>query len=612
MCGIAGIIAASPGLVTAQRIQQMADAIAHRGPDGEACWLAPGGQVALGHRRLAIIDLSNAAAQPMHYANRYTIVYNGEIYNYRELRTTLQQQGYAFHTASDTEVILAAYGAWGKQCLSYFDGMFAFAIWDAQEQVLFAARDRFGEKPFYYYLDEQQLVFANEMKALWAAGVDKAMKEEMLFNYITLGYVQNPRDPGETFYKGIHKLPARSFLQYDQRTHTLTQEVYWDIDVYATNTIITEEEATEQLGALLQQSVSRRLRSDVPVGTSLSGGLDSSSILACIVKAQEQPAAFKTFSAVFPGFGQDESANIALTTRRFGVANYQVQPDADSFINDFATICYHQEEPFQSASVVAQYKVFELAKAQGVTVLLDGQGADETMAGYTKYYEWYWRELYRQDRPLLQQELAASPGAGQWGWKNKLRAQWPVWADTWLVRARNRQQRQQADLATGFTASFGHSHYDVPPVSTLNGALYYNTFLNGLEELLQYADRNSMAYGREVRLPFLNHELVQFIFSLPAGFKIRQGYTKWLLRKSMSNVLPDAIVWRKDKIGFEPPQQSWMKDKRLTELVHEARKTLVGKGVLKAGVLHKKNQPLDSHAADNFDWRYLVAGTLLR
>jgi asparagine synthase (glutamine-hydrolysing) len=613
MCGIAGIIATDPGLVTAQRMKGMTDAIAHRGPDGEACWRSPGGSTLLGHRRLSIIDLSETGAQPMHYADRYTIVYNGEIYNYLELKQSLQQQGYSFHSQSDTEVILAAYAAYGADCLRLFDGMFAFAIWDEQEQLLFAARDRFGEKPFYYYKDEQQLVFASEMKALWAAGIPREMREEMLFNYITLGYVQHPGDTGATFYKNIHKLPARSFLVYNLNKDVLTEQVYWEPAIHTTGTAVSEDEAAERLKTLLSQSVNRRLRSDVPVGTSLSGGLDSSSILAFICQANEQPAAFKTFSAVFPGFSRDESDRIRLISDAFGVANYQVQPDADGLLHDLEGICYHQEEPFQSASIAAQYKVFELAKQQGVTVLLDGQGADETMAGYSKYYEWYWRELYRGNKPLLHHELAqAKDVGGQWDWKNKLRATYPAWADAWLVRQRSRSQRKQPDLALEFAHQFGISHYDIPAIPTLNGALYYNTFLNGLEELLQYADRNSMAHGREVRLPFLHHELVEFIFSLPAGYKIRQGYTKWLLRKSMNGLLPHEIVWRREKTGFEPPQQSWMQDKRVADNIQESKKVLVHKGVLKAGVLHKKNQPHDAHAADSFDWRYLVAGTLLR
>ncbi len=208
----------------------------------------------------------------MHYLGRYTIVFNGELYNYRELKEILQHKGYQFRSQSDTEVILACYDAWGVDCLQQFDGMFAFAIWDEKEQMLFAARDRFGEKPFYYYRDKEQLLFSSEMKGLWAAGVEKKMNERMLFNYITLGYIQNPQNASETFYEGIQKLAARCYLLYDARKTTLSQHSYWDIDITQPSRPVDEKAAIEQLGSFLSISVNRRLRSDVPVGTSLSGG----------------------------------------------------------------------------------------------------------------------------------------------------------------------------------------------------------------------------------------------------------------------------------------------------------------------------------------------------
>ncbi len=208
----------------------------------------------------------------MHYLNRYTIVFNGEIYNYREIKNKLQQSGSTFQSQSDTEVILAAYATWGTDCLEQFDGMFAFAIWDEVEQKLFAARDRFGEKPFYYFTGDQQFVFASEMKGLWAAGVERQMDEAMLFNYLTIGYIQDPGDRGATFYKGIRKLPARCYLIYDRRADQLSEHSYWDIDLPTESRVTDEAEAIRQFRALLSLSVERRLRSDVPLGTSLSGG----------------------------------------------------------------------------------------------------------------------------------------------------------------------------------------------------------------------------------------------------------------------------------------------------------------------------------------------------
>src|SRR5882757_611224 len=281
MCGIAGILSPDPANITRARLQKMTDAIAHRGPDGEGVWISGSGLTGLGHRRLAIIDLSPAGSQPMHYLDRYTIIHNGEIYNYLELRNMLGSKGYSFRSRSDTEVILSAYDHYGPDCLQYFDGMFAFVIWDEQERKLFAARDRFGEKPLFFYKDAAQFLFASEMKALWAAGVSKESNRKLVFNFITIGYTQNPANGFETFYNGICKLPARSFLIYQADSGQLTTSLYWDIkigDSYSPG----EEDAIRQFTALLSASVRRRMRSDVPLGTSLSGGLDSSSVVATL------------------------------------------------------------------------------------------------------------------------------------------------------------------------------------------------------------------------------------------------------------------------------------------------------------------------------------------
>jgi asparagine synthase (glutamine-hydrolysing) len=613
MCGIAGILSPDPVNISGERLKKMTDAIAHRGPDGEGAWISESGLEALGHRRLSIIDLSAAAAQPMHYLGRYTIVHNGEIYNYREMRSLLQTKGYYFVSRSDTEVILAAYDHYGPDCLQYFDGMFAFAIWDEKQKELFLARDRFGEKPLFFYRDDGQFLFASEMKALWAAGVKKESNKKLLFNFITLGYTQNPANGFETFFLGISKLPARSFLVYNAVTLHMETSVYWDIEMENTHSL-KEENAIAQFNGLLSSSVNKRLRSDVPIGTSLSGGLDSSSVVAAILGQQEPPRDLQTFSAIFPGFEKDESSFIKLATDRFSLENHSVSPEAHDLIGDFEKLVYHQEEPFLSSSIYAQFKVFELASRHQVKVLLDGQGADELLAGYHKYYPWYWQELYRNDKRAFAMELKASRESGiseRWTWRNKLAAHLPVYSGMFLKKKRMAQQRRNKDLSKNFLQQFGESYYDIPHFDKLSGILYYNTFMNGLEELLRYADRNSMAHGLEVRLPFLNYELVEFLFSLPSHFKIREGWTKWLLRRSMEGILPREIVWRKDKTGYETPQQIWMRDPVLQDYIHEARRSLVKADILKDSVLPKKIQPLGAHAAENHDWRYLVAASCL-
>ena len=608
MCGIAGILSADAAKISPERLKKMTAAIAHRGPDGEHTWISPSGLAGLGHRRLAIIDLSPAGIQPMHYLDRYTIIHNGELYNYLELRGNLQSQGYSFSTRTDTEVIAAAYDHFGSDCLQYFDGMFAFAIWDELEKKLFLARDRFGEKPLFFYRDDEQLLFASELKALWAAGIKKESNPRMLFNFLTIGYTQNPADGFETFFQNISKVPARSFLLYFPLTGRLEMSSYWDIEVAQTQSV-KEDEAIDTFCALLDTSVNRRLRSDVRVGTSLSGGLDSSSVVASILRQPNAPSSLPTFSAVFPGFEKDESTYIRELTRHFSLDNYPTTPTADQLIHDFERLVFHQEEPFLSSSIYAQFKVFGLAASHSVKVLLDGQGADELLAGYHKYYSWYWQELYRSDRKAFALELEAAKESGvsdRWTWKNRLAAHLPVYAGLFLKKKRTAQQRRNRDLSRDFVRQFGVSYYDIPHIDRLSGILYYNTFMNGMEELLRYADRNSMAHGVEIRLPFLNHELVEFVFSLPSHFKIREGWTKWLLRKSMEDALPPAITWRRDKTGFETPQQTWMSDPRLQEYIHEARRSLVKQDILSPRVLQKKIQPQEVHAAENQDWRYLV------
>ena len=634
MCGIAGILSLQADGALPGQLKSMTDALVHRGPEGEGFWTAPGSPVHLGHRRLCIIDLSAAGAQPMHYPGRYTIVYNGEIYNYKEIRKDLIQKGFPFHTQTDTEVILAAYACYGEACLQHFDGMFAFAIWNSDQQTLFAARDRFGEKPFFYHRTRDRLYFASELKALWCAGLPRRVNQKMLYNYLTLGYTTNPADGAETFFDGVYKLPAASCLQYHLPSGRLAIRPYWTLATSAETpaarthspagmhkaaaplTARREEEITEQFTNLLNTAVARRLRSDVPVGTSLSGGLDSSSIAAVMKQlldvAGNSPS-IKTFSAVFPGYEKDESVFIRSVQERLGVQNYQTQPTADGMLQQFELLCYYQDEPFISASIYAQFCVFALAKKEGVTVLLDGQGADETLAGYLKYYHWYWQELYVNERQTFFKELQLARNAGitnAWNWKNKLAARFPHMAATLQMAGRKRQQQKNGDLQADFIRNYGRSYYTMPLPHKLENVLHFNTCSSGLEELLRYADRNSMAHGREVRLPFLSHELVEFVFSVPARFKIRDAWTKWLLRKSMSNKLPQDIVWRTGKIGFEPPQKQWMETGLLQDKIYSEKEKLVKAGILQIGVLKKTTKPQDALAAFNSDWRYLAAGKL--
>jgi asparagine synthase (glutamine-hydrolysing) len=277
MCGIAGIL--SKKNIAFSHVKKMTDALAHRGPNGEGHWANEYHTVLLGHRRLSIIDLSDKGNQPMQCLGRYTIIHNGEIYNYLEVKEYLAAKGYSFFSKTDTEVIVAAFDFWGKRCLQHFDGMFAFAIWDNKEQQLFCARDRFGEKPFYYYEDEEHFVFASEMKALWAIGVPKQVNNKMLLNFLTLGQVQNPSDKEITYYDAIYSLAPAHHLLFELQPFKYKLTQYWKLNKES-KIDCSVEDAIEQIDFLLGSSIQKKLRSDVPIGTSLSGGLDSSTIVA--------------------------------------------------------------------------------------------------------------------------------------------------------------------------------------------------------------------------------------------------------------------------------------------------------------------------------------------
>lgn len=616
MCGIAGIISKNSSFVNEERVREMTNILAHRGPDGEGAWINENSEIGLGHRRLSVIDLSPSGQQPMHYADRYTIVHNGEIYNYLELRDELKTKGFSFFTKTDTEVIVAAYDHWGEDCVDHFDGMFAFAIWDSHKKILFAARDRFGEKPFFYFFNDEEFVFASEMKAIWKAGIQKKVNLKLLFNFLTIGYTDNPNIPEETFFTSINKLPAASCLRFSFDDFQLNIYNYWDIEVDNQNKKISDKDAIEQFNHLFKQSINRRLRSDVPIGTSLSGGLDSSSVVASLQSSDNSKLVQAAFTSIFPGFEKNEYEFAKTVTDKFKLNHYTIEPDASYMYNELEKIFYFQEEPFTSASIIPQYKVYGLAKDNSIKVLLDGQGADEILAGYFKYYKWYWQELFRKRKISLRHELEAAKKLGikeKFGWRNMVAAIAPEFASIFLERRYLVNALRQEDLTPEFVRfQSKEAYYETPEIFSLNGVLYFNTCIHGLEELLRYADRNSMAHGREVRLPFLSHELVEFVFSLPANFKIRNGWTKWILRDTMKDQLPEKIVWRKDKTGFEPPQKEWMQNKAVQELIMESQKILVKENVLKPDVLNKKIEAKNSYEPKNYVWRYLTSSFLFK
>jgi asparagine synthase (glutamine-hydrolysing) len=622
MCGIAGIISVNTDEVVEARLKAMTDIISYRGPDGEGQWISQNGNVGLGHRRLSIIDLTENGRQPMQYLHRYSMVFNGEIYNYIELKELLIQQGYCFQTETDTEVLMALYAKEKENCLSFLDGMFSFVIYDNETNEIFAARDRYGEKPFYYHHQEgKHFLFGSEMKCLWAAGIKKDVNNRMLFAYLNYGSIQNEKDWSETFYKGCTNLPHGHYLKVAVSTCKIRIVKYFDIDIKIINNAVTESQAQEKFRELFYKSVKRRLRSDVKVGSSLSGGLDSS-LIVCVIDEINKGTCQKlnTFSAVFPGFERNEQKYIDRVVKHTDSISHFITPNSEQIIEDLENLLWHQEEPFGTASIYAQYCVMRLAKENNVTVLLDGQGADEYLAGYHSYYRPFFYEL-RKNYPKISESQYQSYLALQNAnlvnevlkkdFKYFVRSKIPGI----LKVGKNLSNYYSHKKTSFFSEDFYHAHiknngipYKYP--KSLNEALYHNMFQGELQTLLRFCDRNSMAHSREIRLPFLSHELVEFVFSLPSFFKINEGWTKWIMRSAFSHLLPHEIVWRKDKIGYEPPQSNWLENKQVQEKIYDSKNILYQKNIISKKESERKILFSDSAESSQKTWAIWMAGEM--
>jgi asparagine synthase (glutamine-hydrolysing) len=578
MCGIVGIISRNRNENIEFLVKNMADSIVHRGPDGVGYWTSECERVSLGHRRLSILDLSVQGKQPMHYLDRYTITFNGEIYNYIELRDLLEKKGYKFKSSTDTEVLLALYDLKKEECLNDLDGMFAFAIWDNVKETLFCARDRFGEKPFYFYNNDQEFAFASEIKALWARGIEKLSNEKLVFNYLFFNNLHNPNDLSETFYSNIHQIKPSHFIIIGKEGQILVNKKYWDLNINEIDYAISTEQASLLFTELLYNSVNKRLRSDVPVGSSLSGGLDSSSIVSIISsinKNSSNSAIQKTFSAKFPGFAKDESYFINLVRDRIESKNFDCFPSKTDFIENFDKIIQFHDEPFISASVFAQYEVMKLAKENNTKVILDGQGADEILCGYPGLVDSYFFEIRKKkEYSQIMREFRKTQISNVINnyKRRKVNYRLKSLLGNSNINILMLKKIQLLNLGCGMINSDYFHDMKIHKFSnkyifdTLNDALYHSTMCGGLQDLLRFADRNSMANSIEVRLPFLSHNLVEFVFKLPSSMKVKLGFTKYVLRDSMSALLPEEITWRKDKIGYEPPQNDWIKDLEISNI----------------------------------------------
>ena len=543
MCGIAGQFALNGEEADAALVGAMAQRLAHRGPDGEGSFFS--GPVGLAHRRLAIIDLSDEGRQPMgNEDGSLQIVFNGEIYNYREIREELSAAGHRFASATDTEVILHAYEEWGRDCLARFNGMWAFALWDGRRRELFCARDRLSVKPFYYTLAGDSFIFASEIKALRAhPDVGRRPNDRMLSTFLAWGVADHT---GETMYDGVFQLPPAHAVVVSEEGAG-EPERYWDFAMNpASREAGTDDEtAARRARDLLTDAVRLRLRSDVPVGICLSGGIDSSTVAALVnvLLREESPESVgerqKTFSVCFDDPRFDESRHIDAVVAATKVANRRTVPGTDGLWEDIERLLYMQDEPFASLSIYAQYCVMRLARDE-VKVVLDGQGADEQLAGYIAYQAPYIRGLLRRREILaaLREGIASA----------RLHRSFFAWA-----AGQSRVRSERRELLRGSAPEV------LRYAGSLDEVLKREVTASNLPLLLHWEDRNSMAFSIEARVPFLDYRLVEYLAGLPLDQKIRGGVTKHVLRRAIRGLVPDAVRCRMDKMGFVTPEEVWMK-----------------------------------------------------
>lgn len=555
MCGIAALFACEK--TGAELIRRMTDIIPHRGPDGEGHVSLLGGRLWLGHRRLAIIDLTAAGHQPMSYLDgRYWVTYNGEIYNYIELREELEGKGHTFQSDSDTEVLLAAYAEWGRDCLHRFNGMWAFVIADTASGEVFAARDRFGVKPFYYAVAGGRLGCASEIKQLRAAGFGTGRAERReVAKFIVHGTVNAER---QTFFEGINQLLPGEACTWNTADGVAGFKVY---NYYRPETNLEMRadgklaEYQERFDWLLRDAVRIRLRSDVSVGTCLSGGLDSSAITLIkqeLLDGRKDSHQQKTFTSCFHEREFDEWEYAEAVVNQAGVESHRVFPCMDSLLDEWHEVTWHQEEPVRSTSVFAQWNVMRLAHSKGIKVLLDGQGADEVMAGYHYYIPIYLASLLRAGKGgTLLREAAALKRTGiltaSESMSRVVLKTFYYFLGLRILRGRDGESLLRSEYAGS------------PPLNITADlqSRQYNDIFGPLQTLLRHEDRNSMAFSIEARTPYLDYRLVELFLKIPGEYKFRGGWTKPFLRQAMAGTMPDKVRLRVDKKGFVTPETIW-------------------------------------------------------
>lgn len=570
MCGILGVLLSSSDSGSLSRFDSAMQELRHRGPDDSDRSLIPlgGGLAVLGHARLSIIDLSFAGRQPMPSANgRYVIVFNGEIYNYRELREELRGHGCSFTSDSDTEVLLAAWSTWGRDCLSHLVGMFAFAVLDRQAATLTCVRDPFGIKPFFYSWDDSDFSFASELPALLELRKAKPqLNWSRAYDYLIHGDYDSRE---QTFVDGVFHLPPAHLMVIDLTRRVPRQvERWWRPEIIARSDL-NFDQAAQQVREMFLQSIRLHLRSDVPLGAALSGGIDSSAVV-CAMRHVAPDIPIHTFSYIAAGSQISEESWVDKVNQHVGATAHKVVVSPQELARDLDDLIRAQGEPFGSTSIYAQYRVYQLAKESGITVTLDGQGADELLAGYDGYPGPRLRSLFE---------------TGQWGRAWQFAADWSAWpgrsrsmalklfaaemTDGTLYQLLRRASGRQpvpdwirADKLLDRGLSLRHPRQRPAwsdPGRRVVAELAHSLTQRGLSSLLRHGDRNSMRFSVESRVPFLTQQQAEFMLSLPESFLISdKGETKSVFRAAMRGIVPDEILDRKDKIGFQTPEREWL------------------------------------------------------
>ncbi|MFA5010582.1 MAG: asparagine synthase (glutamine-hydrolyzing) [Ignavibacteria bacterium] len=559
MCGICGIINFDKKPVEEYLIKKMMWKIKHRGPDDVGFFID--GNIGLGFVRLSILDLSPLGHQPMFdETKRYIIIHNGEVYNFLEIRNELKRKGYNFKSNTDTEVILYSFIEWGEDCLHKFNGMWAFCILDTQTKDIFFSRDRYGVKPFYYYLDTNIFVFASEIPAILAVLNQKSSPNvHAIFDYLTF----NRTDQTETtFFNGIKKLQHGSLIRISG--NQLSIQKWYDLRANVSQN--DGFQSPEEYRELFSSAVGLRLRSDVPIGVCLSGGLDSSSIVSILLKEYGKND-LNTFSAIYgEGKRGDESYFIRLYKKSVNMMHF-TYPTAETLLNDLENFILVHAEPIPSTAPYAQFKVMELAQKY-VVVTLDGQGADEKLAGYHYFYGYYYKDLLRRFRLLrLLSEIIhyLSLHKSVYGLKTFLYFLLPSNLRTFV------RVNEKGYIKDSFVKHFSSNNTistNLYNSDTLNKALF-DHFEYKLEHLLKWEDRNSMFFSLESRVPFLDFRLVEKTLALDSDKIINKGWSKYILREAMKGILPEEIRLRKDKIGFMTPDDEWFREQKFQKFVNE-------------------------------------------